>query len=304
LQKLASILHGLRIPYVQQTSNALNICCPFHGDRKFHCGVFTSSLRFHCFKCKRTGSLYHLLREAVNISQDDYKRLVGNKPLDETDDTPAGRIRQRFLHKPENAVSVKPVPLPKSRLITEELVNENIQLKRFLDERHITIETCEDYQCRFVGGVGEYANRIILPVWDDQDRVVTFQARDVTGKAKAKYLSGHGYSIYQCLYWTETTVGGDPLYIVEGIFDCWRMKQNAVATFGKQLSQRQTMMLVKENPDEVVFCWDADAYNIALAAVRQLACILRRVGIVRLPEGNDPDSLGSKSVRNLPVRWI
>ena len=54
--------------------------------------------------------------------------------------------------------------------------------------------------------------------------------------------------------------------------------------------------------DEIVVAWDADSYEMGLAAAREIAPLVR-AGCVRLPEGEDPDSLGRDAVLALEVQW-
>ena len=110
----------------------------------------------------------------------------------------------------------------------------------------------------------------------------------------------------ELLYWTdlEKTAGAPwRVYVVEGIFDAWRMAWNAVATFTHGISRSQRRQLLEHDQiREVVFAWDSDSWTMNVAAARGLAPLVR-AGSVRLPDGEDPDSMGAAGVLDLEVKW-
>jgi len=305
--EIEKILLGFRIPF-RPEKRATNINCPFcvgrhsgRRDDRFRCGIF-DNLRFHCWRCKRTGTLYDILHAIAGISRDAYASIIhGYSPKTENEEI--GDIVRRKLAETKKRKSETLVlpELPTSWSVTPELCRQYPLLSRFLSDRRIKIETCMEYGSRYTGNVGEYAQRLIFPV-DHQGMVVAWQGRDVSGKARAKYHSEG--SIMDYLYWSAYCRPPYRFYLVEGVLDCWRMEYNSICCFSKALTRKQRSSLVG-NPliEELVICWDADAYDEALETARDLAPIVRRVGVVRLPEGKDPDDLGPNRVRELEVRW-
>lgn len=302
---IRQILNALNVPYEDGGAKAVNVQCPFCGDSANHCGIFRDRHNFYCWRCKTKGGLYHLLHHLTGISLDDYKRLTGDtKPLREEDQSLAGRIRAKFAKatvEPWKHPGVVEMP---GRPVDGDLCGEYPQLQRFLRQRRLTWQDCDDNLARFCGPTGTYANRLILPIWDDNEMPVTFQARDVLGKAKQKYLNPHGRPLGDWLYWSGYMEYDSPLWLVEGIFDTWRMDHDAVASFGKNLTRRQRAKLIAEDPEQVIIAWDADAHADALEVGRSLANVLHSVGVVRLPEGEDPDSMGREAIERLEVRWL
>jgi hypothetical protein len=84
------------------------------------------------------------------------------------------------------------------------------------------------------GPVGEYRNRIIIPIFLE-GKMVSYQGRDITGKSDLKYKAcamenevvHHKHTLYGI-----DLVPGDTAVIVEGAADAWRLGPGAVATFG------------------------------------------------------------------------
>ena len=304
--RLERLLAATGIETRRSTRNAVNICCPFHGgDTNFHMGVFLSSMRFHCWKCKRTGSLRKLLA-ALGVYGAAADRVLSGLPVRDERLGLADQVRRSLNQLAQTPVGPDPVVvLPMSEPVnTLGVVENNPALKYFLNMRKITPWQVESYDCRWGGNTGDWAHRLIIPVYDDYGQLAAFQARDVTGKSKAKYLSEGRMS--ELLYWTDQDTmvpGRRRVYVVEGIFDAWRMGVNTVATFTHGISRTQRRQLLEhDRVDEVVFAWDADSYAMNAAAARNLAPLVK-AGYVRLPDGEDPDSLGAEGVMGLEVKW-
>jgi len=304
--RLEKLLASTGVPTKRSTKNAVNICCPICGnDTNFHMGVFLSSLRYHCWKCKSKGSLQHLLT-ILGLTGLAAERALSGMPIRDKSVCLEDQVRRAINNLAPTPLGPVPrVELPASMAVWISTGEDSPALGRFLTKRNIQPEQLVDYDCRWGGNTGDWAHRLIIPVYDDFGQVAAFQARDVTGKAKAKYLSEGRMS--ELLYWTDQEMTkGKPhrVYIVEGIFDAWRMGWNAAATFTHGISRSQRRQLLEHDRiDEVVFAWDADSYAMNVAAARSLAPLVRRAGAVRLPDGEDPDSLGAEGVLGLEVAW-
>jgi len=211
-------------------------------------------------------------------------------------------VRQRLSGTVEVIKPDKEVILPFANPISLS-ANQPLALSNWLKARNISLETCVEYGCLYSGNIGPDAFRLIVPLYDEFGELIAWQGRDVTGRKKNKYKT-QGY-ITDHLFWTSKIQEPRKIYLVEGILDCCRMSYNSVACFSHSLSKRQRTLLMQEKLiDELVICWDGDSYDLALKEARQLAPILKRVGVIKLPDGHDPDSLGGDAVRKLDVRWI
>jgi len=211
-------------------------------------------------------------------------------------------VRQRLSGTVEVIKPPKEVVLPFANLITPSS-RIPLALSNWLKARNISLETCVEYGALYSGNIGPDAFRLIVPLYDDYGELVAWQGRDVTGRKKNKYKT-QGY-ITDHLFWTSKIQQPRRIYLVEGIFDAFRMNYNAVVSFSHSLSKRQkTLLMQNELVDELIVCWDGDSYNESVSCARELAPILKRAGVVRVPSEGDPDSLGEQVIRNLPVRWV
>lgn len=303
---IESTLNRFGISYKSNDSaKVTNINCPWCvgqtrglSDYRFLCGIFNPKGNFHCLRCGRTGSFKYLLKEVAGITDEEYNELF-DVQIDD-DESVSDIIKSKFQYKKPkfNKKELSDIP---GQLITQEIVNESTLLSRFMKDRNLSIDTLITNECRLCGYVGNYANRLILPIFYN-NKIVSFQARDLTGKSSKKY-DNPVVSISDYLYETRFD-DKSHVYIVEGIFDAWRMVHNTVAVFGKSLTKTQKRLLRDLDVEKYIFCLDSDAYYAIIKEMKELADYVDKVGMIMLPKGKDPDNLGREKIEQLPVRWI
>ncbi|MDR9846989.1 hypothetical protein [Herbaspirillum huttiense] len=202
---------------------------------------------------------------------------------------------------------------------------------KYLENRNISADVAEYFDMRIcVKGQFEYrsqegrrmrqdySNRIILPVFDLEGDLVSFQGRDITGKAEKKYLFPPGFaSTGSHLYNGHNAVGAEHICAGEGVFDVAAIKVALdqemslrdvvpVGTFGKHLShgaedsQLAKIMALRDRGLKVVtIMWDGEkkAINAAIDA----GLLLRSMGLTArvavLPPDKDPNEVPASVVR-------
>jgi len=181
--------------------------------------------------------------------------------------------------------------------VDQAAVRRHKALRRFLATRRIPLDVCMRRNAYFCPlPAGEWALRFVVPIYEG-GKMVGMQGRDTTGIARSKYHTPIGCPLHHYLYGLDLVSGGD-IFVVEGIFDAWRLGTQAVATFGTKLSDMQLSKLLDKGVSGIIMSWDGDAYNQAKVAVKPLLGLVN-VKVLRLPHGHDPDSLGDREVRNL-----
>jgi hypothetical protein len=263
-------------------SALLSVQCPFCDDHSYHCGVFEEG-NFSCWRCSEKGGFYKLVKELIGMSYGEFNLFLGEAAMS------SSPIRLPVKEKKQYEDVVWPVC---SKEINGDL---HPLLESFLEKRSFTVEDCKKYEARFCR-VGEYALRLIIPVFYKK-KLVSFQGRDVTGRAKEKYMSA--ISDIKSYLYDYDFLEGDRIIITEGVFDVWRIGTGATCTFGTQMTDRQSELVVKYRPKEVIFAWDGDAYIKAKKQAKQLLPLVDKVKVLRLPEGEDPDSLGKERLLDL-----
>lgn len=202
---------------------------------------------------------------------------------------------------------------------------------KYLDNRNITADVAAYFHLRFckkgwfpyIDGDGEekyqnYSDRIIIPIFDLDGKLVSFQGRDILGTSERKYLFPPGYSSTGTyLYNGHNAVGAERIVIGEGAFDVMAIKiamdgESAlrdvvpVGSFGKHLSvgsdESQLGMLVRlkeKGLREVTFMWDGEkqATRDAVRAALEVRKIGLTARIAFLPADKDPNEVAPSVVR-------
>jgi len=162
-----------------------------------------------------------------------------------------------------------------------------------------------------------YDQRVILPVYDLDGQLKTFQGRDTTGKVEQKYLfppglEGSGVHLYNGFNVRSTA----RIAVGEGAFDVAAMKIAfdgdlalrdvvPIGTFGKHLSEGDNSQYAKfeelrrRGVEEVTFMWDSEVQAIddAIKAGLRLMQLGFRVRIAVLPKDKDPNEVPGDVVR-------
>lgn len=201
----------------------------------------------------------------------------------------------------------------------------------YLDRRNITAAYSKYFGFKFClrGGfkytnhhgkpaIQSYDNRVIIPVYDMQGDLVSFQGRDITGKADLKYLFPPGFaSTGAHLYNGQNAIGAKRIVIGEGAFDVAAIKVAIdgdmslrdivpVGTFGKSLSfgdeesqMAKLMYLRDKGLEEVIFMWDGEGKTIiaAVEAALRVRGMGLRAKVAVLPLDCDPNEVEQSVVQ-------
>lgn len=203
----------------------------------------------------------------------------------------------------------------------------------YLEQRGITADVAKYFELRncefgwwkFKDDQGHaqlqnFQNRVIIPVFDIDGQLKTFQGRDIVGKSDRKYLfpkelPGTGRYIlnaHNCVASASACLG-------EGFFDVAAIKiafdqdvslrdVTALGSFGKHLSYGEPSgddqlgrfhWLHKRGLKEVTLMWDGEvnALKAALDAGKKLTSIGLKVRVALLPFEKDPNEVTPDVVR-------
>jgi hypothetical protein len=291
---IISVLEHHDIEYWPEGKNvsadSINIKCPFCDDGSNHCGIFKRDLGYHCWRCNSTGTLDYLVA------------FLTHRPVEECADEIAAfginfgedAVEQilTLLHpepEPEDEESQETIRLPEYfELVTQETTFP--LLDYYLEWRNISRQTLIDHQCG-ICTVGDHMNRLVIPVYF-QGELVSYQAADLTGQSDVKYRTAKN-EINQFLYrWDMLDPDAGYMILVEGVLDAWRVGGNALATFGTSLTTQQRTLIIQSQYPCIVMCWDGAAWIHAQKEMEQLQPFFSHIGMVRLPQEEDPDSFG------------
>ncbi len=151
-----------------------------------------------------------------------------------------------------------------------------------------------------------FRNRLIVPITDEQGRVIAFGGRTL-GNDQVKYLNSpesliykKGEHLFAFSLAKDTIKAQDSVIVVEGYFDAITAHisgfTNTVATLGTALSNEQGKLLVRHTDSKRVYlAFDADSAGIKATekgaqTLEQLAAgIGLDLRVVSIPGGKDPD---------------
>lgn len=207
--------------------------CPVRfcrGHEGFHLGYSLEYGTWNCWRCgsKRT---FDVLLALLGSKQ------LAIEALHEFKGTGAYSRRER-KRKP-----AKELELPSG------LQPLTAKARTYLAKRNFDPDLLEAYwNLQSTSNIGRLKFRIFIPIYL-AGRMVSWQARDITGKSDLRYLGQSEnkeiMSNKQTLYGVDS-VPGKSCVVVEGVTDVWRLGPGAVATFGIKYKAAQVSMLAKK----------------------------------------------------------
>lgn len=106
---------------------------------------------------------------------------------------------------------------------------------------------------------GSWSHRIIIPVYDSNNTLLSYQGRDITGRSSIRYKALENeksiLDLKYCLYGVRETTGKRVL-VCEGPIDVWRLGYGSVAFFGTSHTLAQLIELSRF--DTVFIFFDQD----------------------------------------------
>lgn len=298
-QKITEIYTNLSVPFWIKGKNVtkgwVNIECPFCADSSNHCGVNPNTELFHCWKCGKKGHFVDLLMELTGLPFGACKSIIADSTINFEEDVL--ETIKNVLH-PSKEVEPEKLTTPelpeRFKLIEEDtyfpLLDSYLKRRRF--SRSLLIR----YKCG-ICMTGEYMNRLIIPVYY-QEKLVSFQAADLSGFASLKYRSAplEMGRINDFLYGLDEV--DKRMIVVEGVPDKWRTGIEAVASFTSALTPKQIELILSKNLDELYICFDCElrAYYRSVKEAEVFKAYIPKVEVLMLPHGMDPDEAGREAV--------
>lgn len=245
----------------------VNIQCPFCTDHSNHGSFGIDKGDYRCWRCEG-GKPARALALAANIPIQTARDLIAKY-------SHGGRNTSSTTKKVASGITSITIPGTK---ISEPHI-------KYLEGRGFDPEELEFYHnIKGTTDVGtwngiDFRYRVIIPVFDVDGNLCTFQGRDYTGRQELRYkccpvnmaVTHHKH----LLYGAELARNRDRIVVVEGVFDQWRMGPGSVATFGTSLTREQVNLLT--NWKEVILLFDPEPE--AQAHAREYANDIASCGI-------------------------
>ena len=174
----------------------------------------------------------------------------------------------------------------------------------YLAHRGICLSTARWFGVGMYRGHGFLTGRCVIPIRDEQSRLVAYVGRAVNGE-EPKYRFPAGFRKSQVLFNLDRTMqtGVGDVIVVEGFFDAMKVHQAGhpavVALMGVSLSQRQSELLLHHFA-RITLMLEGDATGRrASEVIAQLLKPKVPVHTVALPNGVQPDQLSSAQINTL-----
>lgn len=168
--------------------------------------------------------------------------------------------------------------------------------KQYLEKRGFDVDELQFYHgIKFTGMMEKWEGmnwqfRVIIPVYDRRNILVSFQGRDVTGKQDRYLFPPKEKQVRDCktlLYGAELCGKKDALLVVEGVMDAWKLGAGAVCTFGSSVTQEQVLEMSHWRKVFLAFDNEPAAIEHARDVAKQLSSLGTEAFLVNTDFGLD-----------------
>lgn len=287
--------------------------CPACGDRRWRTYINADTGLGNCFVCNEGFNKPKFVGKAMELESHHLGRYMRDQVLEQ-----GWKPKRRAL----TAVEFGEVRLPTSYpLPTPQGQNLVYLEKRGIDGelcRYLHLRWCDIGYWSYIEdgkpGRQNFSDRVIIPVFDLDGTLKTFQGRDITGTSDRKYLfpkmlPGTGRYLLN----GQNALRAKRVVMGEGAMDVAATKKALdsvvdlrdvvpVGSFGKHLSYGDIdgddqlgrfLQLKAQGLEEVTIMWDGEwkALIAALDAAKRLRGIGLVVKIAQLPKDKDPNEV-------------
>ena len=265
----------------------VNIHCPHcSGSRNYHLGFDLNGGYFNCWRCG-----WHpidiTIAKLLGVTITEARAIMREY---------GGVSKLISMEKKEPTVRPKALKLPSGTSDMQERHRQYLIKRRYDD-----LELERTWSLKGTGPIAlledlNYGHRILAPIfWEG--RMVSFQCRDITGKAELKYLTcpksreiiHHKHILYGA---EERFEKWDVCICTEGVFDVWRIGKYGVCTFGIKYTPEQLRLLARFKKVVVWFDQEKQAQEQASKLIGELR--FRGVKTERIFTPSDPGDTSAR----------
>lgn len=266
--------------------------CPLCGEERSDLRLYVNSKTGagKCFHCNKGffPALFISKKEGCSIREAE--KILENKDDGWAREKPKKEEKEQSLIFPESVWA-----------ITSKQAMEYLTKRRICEAAIKHFRLMQATKNVIIGGTEYFTRgRLIIPIFDVDGKLSSWQARDMSGYAKQRYIFPPGFKGRESLY-NANAIQPHPSYLIicEGAFDLfgWWVAgfKNVVATFGKKISEEQMAIVNRLNPKVVYIAWDTDANWLKYEFYEKYGYKFDDVRIVDLG-GKDADELGSTAL--------
>jgi hypothetical protein len=275
---------------IQGTTGELRFQSPFQSrfndplseDTKKHLYVNVKKGMFICFKSGVSGSLSYLF----NVLGADLEKVL---PVY----TGWADLKDRFRNLDKLP---EPFQIPKAEMPEwAQDVQAGSEVHRYLRGRGV-----QDTDIGFYGiqeGTGEYSGWLVVPNVDKDGTCEYWVSRNTRKKAYLNPTVDRRYHVG----FLDNALAYSPGHVVvcEGVFSAIAAGRDAVASYGKFVTNAQLQRMWDAGVRKVTLALDGDAWEETVDTATRGLRIGMSVRVVPMPSNQDPDDLGRETFRLL-----
>jgi len=291
IQKLLNDYSVMTVPegHKHYREGWVNVICPFcSGDPGYHLGWNLEKSYAFCWRCgfhPTSLTIAALLRIPIREA---------NKIIHKYKNTGKGLKRKnKFI----NNIKVKRKSF---KIPNHESILKSPPALRYMKKRGFNSQNIKDLEKKYHIGYTGYLNkidtinlsfRILAPIYFEE-KAVTWQTRDISGKSPLKYLAcpksreliHHKHLLY---YPPEE----DVIYLTEGVFDVWKVwlaGYPVTCGFGVELKSAQILFLQKYK--KVILFLDPDKAGINKSMILYNSLLFTGIEVERVNNTTNKDA--------------
>lgn len=137
---------------------------------------------------------------------------------------------------------------------------------------------------------GKYADRVIIPSYDENNALNYFVARSLNSGAYLKYVNPD-IDKSNCIIFENLINWDEPVILCEGVFDAMAIRRNAVPLLGQNISPALMKKIITSSCPDIYMTLDRDAVKRALKHCETFLSMGKRVFFIE-PSEKDPSEEG------------
>lgn len=255
--------------------------CPFcqHRKPKLEIKVVDSpdgSNPWQCWVCGTKGRTIRSLLKHLNLTRAEAESILQYVKRGEEQEESTKKI----VRLPEEFESLELAP--------HSSVYAN-RVRKYLYARGLTDIDFVRYGIGYCMS-GKYADRVIIPSYDENNILNYFVARSLESKPYLKYINPDVNKSDIIVF--ENLVNWDePIILCEGVFDAMAIRRNAIPLLGQNISPALMKKIITSSCPDVYITLDRDAVKRALKHCETFLNMGKRVFFIE-PSEKDPSEEG------------
>ena len=252
-QSVINILDDVLGPGTSMKGDEQAHYCPFCHHHKKKLQINLQSQKWHCWVCDSKGKRIQSLLRRLHVDSRKLKKIYevyGDDYVVYSNNTEEEKVELRL---PNEFQSLLKEPKGFNPLFGK--------VKEYARKRGISQGDIKRYNIGYCDS-GHYANRIIIPSYDNNNRLNYFIARSVFDEETFKYknppVSKNVIMFENQINWDE------PITLVEGVFDAMAVKRNAIPLLGKFVPKKLNDTIYEKEVKSINILLDEDAQQQAL----------------------------------------